>query len=476
MPSSFILAPFFLLVILNLPFKFLRKEAAFWLAGSLLFTQVLLILLHPLFFWSSYPDPLRSFFAFDLSIDNLTLILLLIIGIVAFVSLFVARDTIGQERQRFHFINLLLISLMGMNSIVLVRDIFSLYVFVEITAVASFILIALEKNKLAIEGTFKYLILSAIASVFMLSAIAFFLLAAGDISFAAISQAFSIGADNFPLKLAVGLFLCGLFIKSGVVPFHGWVADAYSAAPASVSVLLAGIVTKVSGVYVLLRLFGPVFILNSSLQNVFLFVGAFSIVFAALAALTQDDFKRMLSYSSISQIGYIVLALGCATPLAFVGAVFHFFNHAIFKSLLFVNAASLEKQLGTTDMNKLTGLGHKMPVTGVTSLIGLLSTAGIPPLSGFWSKLIIVIALFSSGRFIYAGIALLAGILTLAYFLSFERRVFFGKTETTSGNIGKVPLAISFSEILLTAITVGVGVGFVFIFNTLKLPIKDILR
>ncbi len=473
MLSLFILLPLLLLFVLNLPIEFVRKSS-FWLACVLLLAQVLLVLMHSIFAWSVYPDSLRSFFVFNLSVDNLTLVMLLAIGIVALVSLIVALCTISEERQRFYFINLLLICVIGMNTIVLVRDIFSLYVFIEVTSVASFILISLERNKAAIEGTFKYLILSAIATIFMLSAIAFFLLVSGDLSFASIHSAFYNQENNFILKIATSLFLCGLFIKSGVVPFHGWLPDAYSAAPACVSVLLAGIVTKVAGVYALLRLFGSVFVLTPALQSILLFAGAFSIVLAALAALTQDDFKRMLAYSSISQIGYIVLALGCGTPLAFAGAIFHFFNHAIFKSLLFVNSAALEKQFGSTDMNKLTGAGSKMPVTSFTSLIGLLSTAGIPPLSGFWSKLIIIIALFSSGKFVYAGIALLASILTLAYFLSFERRVFFSKSEPALENTGKVPFGLRFSEIALSIITAVAGVVFVFLHTNWILPLRGI--
>ena len=467
------MVPLILLFVLNLPVNFISR-AAVGLAGVFLLIQVLLALLHTLLPWVTYPDILGAFFAFNLYVDNLTLVMLLTIGIVAFVSLMVAAGTIAQERQKFYFVNLLLICVIGMNTIVLVRDIFSLYIFIEITSVTSFILIALQKNKSAIEGTFKYLILSAIATVFMLTALAFFMLACGDLSFAAIHSAFFNPGASFALKLATSLFLCGLFIKSGVAPFHGWLPDAYSAAPSCVSVLLAGIVTKVAGVYVLLRLFGSVFVLNPSLQNILLLVGAFSIVLAALAALTQDDFKRLLAYSSISQVGYIILALGCGTPLAFAGAVFHFFNHAIFKSLLFVNSAVLEKQFGSTDMNKLAGLGAKAPVTGFTSLIGMLSTAGIPPLSGFWSKLIIIIALFSAGRFVYAGIALLASVLTLAYFLAFQRRVFFGKTDSALEHVGKISFGLRFSEVSLAIITAVAGLIFVFAHNNWVLPLRGI--
>ena len=154
MLSLFILLPLLLLFVLNLPIEFVRKSS-FWLACVLLLTQVILVLMHSIFAWSVYPDSLRSFFVFNLSVDNLTLVMLLAIGIVSLVSLIVALCTIIEERQRFYFINLLLICVIGMNTIVLVRDIFSLYVFIEVTSVASFILISLDRNKAAIEGTFK---------------------------------------------------------------------------------------------------------------------------------------------------------------------------------------------------------------------------------------------------------------------------------------------------------------------------------
>lgn len=472
MVSLFILVPFILLLILNLPFKFLNAQFAFWLSAVLFLIQVILALIHSWLPWSNYPLSLGQFFKFKLALDPLALIMLFTIGIVVFVSLLVAKSTMTTQKRYFNFINLLLISFIGMNATVLVADIFSLYVFVEVTAVAVFVLMAIEKNRFAIEGTFKYLVLSMIASIFILTSIAFFVLATGEISFAGIHSAFLANSNIVLLNFAAGLFLCGLFIKCGVVPFHGWVPDAYSEAQSAVSVLMAGIVTKITGIYVLMRLFSSVFVLRGHFENVIMLIGIISIVFAALAAFKQDNIKRMLAYSSISQVGYIILAIGCQTPLAILGAVLHFFNHAISKSLLFTNAASLEKKFGSTDMSIITGLGNQLPVTRTTSLVGLLSIAGIPPLSGFWSKLIIIIALFNAQRFVYGGIALLASVLTLAYFLAMERNVFFIKTEAPGIDKGGVPFSLKFCEVLLAAIIIGVGLGLPFILNSQVLPLK----
>ena len=174
MPSLFILVPFLLLFIMNLPFKDLRGRISYWLAGTFLLAQTVVSVLYPFNIWGNQKDLLGRFFAFNLSIDNLSVVMLITIGIVAFVSLIVAVSTIEEERRRFHFTNLLLISVIGMNATVMVRDIFSMYVFIEVTALSLFILIALEKGRLAIEGTFKYVMLSVIASVFMLTSIGFF--------------------------------------------------------------------------------------------------------------------------------------------------------------------------------------------------------------------------------------------------------------------------------------------------------------
>jgi multicomponent Na+:H+ antiporter subunit D len=335
-----------------------------------------------------------------------------------------------------------------------------MYVFLEITAVASFVLISLYRDKDALEAAFKYFVLSAIATVLMLSSIALLLLISGDTGFSAINAAIITSQHSRFVMLAMGLFICGLFIKGGLMPFHGWLPDAYSAAPAPVSILLAGIVTKTVGIYALIRIVTLVFVFNDPIKYLLMFVGALSIVLGALAALGQSDFKRMLAYSSISQVGYIIIGLGCGTPLGIFGAVFHLLNHAIFKSLLFVNSAAVELETGSRDMDKMSGLAEKMPLTGITSVLAVLSTAGIPPLSGFWSKLIIIMALWISGYRIYAVVAVTASVITLAYFLSLQRRVFWGKLGKEFDHIKEPGFMLAFPALVLAFIIVAVGILF----------------
>jgi len=473
--SFFITIPFLSLIVFNIPGKNSGRLAFFW-SAALFFAQAVLVLLFSIGTINPAAMQLSHIFVFKLAMDPLSSLLLLSIGIVAFVTLLAGNSLITETAQRNNFINLLMVAVTGMNATCLAADLFSVYVFMEIVAVSSFVLISIQKDRLALEGAFKYMIMSSVATVLMLTSIALIILTCGDTDFGVIVSGLAGQSGNPLAKLAIGLFLCGLFIKSGLVPFHGWLPDAYSAASSPVSILLAGIITKITGVYVLMRLVISVFGANPVIQNLLMFVGTVSIIFGALAALTQHDFKRMLAYSSISQIGYIILGLGCGTPLGLAGAAFHFFNHAIFKSLLFVNAAAVEKQAGTVHMDNMGGLSARMPLTGTTSVIALLSTAGIPPLAGFWSKLIIIMALWSAGKFTYAYIAVIFSVVTLAYFLSMQRRVFFGKLQLGLESVKEAGLGITIASVLLATITVAVGISFPWVLNRLILPIQTILK
>jgi multicomponent Na+:H+ antiporter subunit D len=349
---------------------------------------------------------------------------------------------------------------------------FSLYIFLEIVAITSYILIVFDKNIKALSAAFKYVILSTIASVLMVSSIALVLLLTGDTQFSVINKSISAQAPNFLLVFSVALFVCAAFIKCGAVPFHGWLPEVYSHSPAAVSILFAGIISKALGVYTLMRIVTDVFTPNAYVNGVFLFIGALSIAVGALAALVQKDFKKMLGFSSISQIGYIILGLGSGTALGFAGAVFHIFNHAIFKSLLFVNSAAVESRTHTTHMENLGGLSRVMPITGATSVLAFISAAGLPPLAGFWSKLLIVMALFASGHFVYALLAIMLSALTLAYLLSMQRMVFFGKLNEKFAKIKEAEFGFSFSSIMLAAIIVVTGLLYPFVLGKFILPLS----
>ncbi|HEY3448689.1 MAG TPA: proton-conducting transporter membrane subunit [Myxococcales bacterium] len=485
MGALLIVLPLIGVLLLNLPFG---KKAAGGLAMTVAMVfclfEALTVFLGVEQFWHQDiavgDGLLTSALASKFFVDDLTLVMFLAIAIVGLSAVWIARYTLGEDpEKRFRFANLLLLCLAGMNGVVLVRDLFALYVFLEITAVTSFILIALEHGKAAFEGAFKYMVLSAVATSLILGGLALLFVVAGDTSFATVKTALETAGTSKLGLVAMALFVVGLSIKAGLVPFHGWLPDAYSSAPAAVSVLLAGIVTKTTGVYTLIRL-AQVFGLPNPVKHSLLALGAISIVAGAIAALTQKDFKRMLAYSSISQVGYIVLGMGAADAgpvgqLAIAGSVLHLFNHAIFKTLLFVNSAAVEVQCGTRDMDQLGGISVKMPVTGTTSVLAMLSTAGIPPLSGFWSKLFIILAVWKAGHQGFAALGIVASVITLGYFLSMQRRVFFGKLSESCKDLKEASLWGLVPALMLAAITVALGVAVPWLFDTFLIRVGSIL-
>jgi len=475
MSHLLLLVPFLAVVVLNLLPKRARG-AALWVSFGVLgleaaaaFVERFSSIDSSAFAW------LERVFGFRLAADHLSGLVMLCAGIVGVVALLVARRTLKDAGEKFFFANLVLVALVGINGIAMVRDFFSLYVFVEVTAVATFILITASRNAASrsaassgnevFEGAWKYIILSVIASVLMLTSIGFFLLSAGDVTFDAVKS--TLGAPGSLTWVALALFLCGLFVKGGLVPFHGWLADAYTAAPAPVSVFMAGIVTKASGIFALLRIVSST--MGSALpgREILLVVGALTIVVGAFLALGQSNMKRMLAYSSVSQMGYIVLALGGDLSLGILAAGLHFFNHAISKSQLFANAAAIEEQLGTLNMDEMGGLGARMPVTAGTTAVATLSIAGLPPLAGFWSKLLIVLALWNAKEYGFAVVAILASLVTLAYFLSLQRRVFFGKTHPKWAHVHEAAPGLLVPVVALALITIALGVGFPFVLRVL---------
>ncbi|MDD5482399.1 MAG: proton-conducting transporter membrane subunit [Kiritimatiellae bacterium] len=460
MLTLLLIVPLAAVLFCNLPFSFLRR--------SIIPLAVLLAVLQALVA-VFLPEATAMSFVLPLFADGFSRVMLLAIAIVSASALLVGRVTFADERTRCNFASLVLLAVLGMNGVALCADLFSIYVFVEVAAVSSFVLIASEKSRAGLEGAFKYFVLSAAASIAMLSAVALFFLVSGSTGFAAVALALRALPGQPLVLLALALFIGGLFIKSGLMPFHGWVPDAYASAPSAVSVLLAGIVTKTTGVYVLMRVMADVCWLDRA-GDVIMLAGAFTLAAAAFAAMAQSDMRRMLAYSSISQVGYIILSFGIGTPLGMAGAIFHLFNHSVFKSLLFVNAAAVEKQTGLRDMNAMGGLAQKMPLTGAASVIGLLSTAGVPPLAGFWSKLVIILALWQAGHYVYAVIAVLASLVTLTYFLIMQRKIFFGLLRPGFEKVTEA-FGMAAPVILLAALTVAIGLAIPFIKGTFLLPL-----
>ncbi|MDR0952590.1 MAG: NADH-quinone oxidoreductase subunit L [Elusimicrobiota bacterium] len=413
--------------------------------------------------------------------DVLSAFMLIMIYMVALAVAFFAVFAASTKRRGSYFAILLVITA-GMAGVVCSQDLFTLYVFLEVVAVASFVLIAFYNREKSTEGAIRYFYLSSIASAFILFAISLLLLYTGDTTYEGLVKTIlQTQGNSAPLNIILGTLAVALMIKTGLFPFHSWTPDAYESASSPISALLAGIVTKVAGTYALVLVCMLLSIVNFGIEHntvgkAIMWFGLGSIVFGALAAQEQKDFKRMLAYSSISQMGYITIAAALATPLAMAGALFHIFNHATFKTLLFFCAGNVKKATGTTAINEMRGLQEKMPYTSATATIGMLATAGLPPFSGFWSKLFIIAALWQAGFIGMSVTALFASVLTLAYFLKLQRGMFFGSASKNIANVKEQGMGFLIPCFALAFIIIAVGIYFPFIYNNFLSPFIKVLQ
>lgn len=391
-------------------------------------------------------------------LDGLTAFMLVTVNLVAFCVSIYAVNYMERFTSKWKFYTLFLLMLAGMNGIVVTGDMFNLFVFLEIASVASYALVAFGTEKHELEAAFKYAIMGTVASLFILFGIAILYSITSTLNMADMAVVLAENGSGNIVLMVSAIFLMGFGLKAALVPFHAWLPDAHPSAPAPISAMLSGILIKSLGVYALCRIFFNIIGVEAPMSAILMFLGTLSMVAGGLLALGQWDFKRLLAYSSISQIGYIILGIGLCTPLGILGGLFHLFNHSVFKSLLFLNSGAVVYATGTRELREMGGLASKMPVTGTTNLVASMSVAGVPPFSGFWSKLLIIIALVQAGRLGYAFWAAFISILTLAMYLKVTRYAFFGKLQEKWSKIKEVPFFMKLSMAALAIICLAGGV------------------
>ncbi|MDI6698382.1 MAG: proton-conducting transporter membrane subunit [Candidatus Saccharicenans sp.] len=480
MVFSFIVIPLLVAAFLPLIGKFSKKLLPDLLTNAalafLVFNSILLV--KPIFNQGVIVQNLNWLgekVNLQVALDGFNLFMLFTISLVSLcISLF-SIDYLEHYGHKSTFYALFLVMIAGMNGLVLVPDLFSIYLFLEVAAVASYALVAFGLGYDELEASFKYLMLSVVASAFALLSITIIFGMTGSLNFQAVAQGLQDLGARTVLGVCVAFFIMGFGLKAALVPFHAWLPDAHPSAPAPISAMLSGLLIKVSGIYALFRIIYSVIGMTPVLSQLLMALGTVSMVVAALLALGQKDIKRMLAYSSISQVGYIVLGLALGTPLGIAGALFHLFNHAVAKGLLFLNSGSIQHITGTRNLDELGGLGKMVPVTAGTNLVGALSIAGVPPLAGFWSKLIIIMALIQAREFGYALVAILASILTLWYYLLIQRKAFFGRVSEKWLQVKEAPFWMSAANLVLALVCVLVGIFFTPIFKTWISPAAEAL-
>ena len=387
-----------------------------------------------------------------LVLDGLSAFMLVTVNLVAFLVVIFAVDYMRKFTAKWKFYCLFLLMLAGMNGVVVAGDMFNLFVFLEIAAVASYALVAFGTERHELEAAFKYAIMSTVGSSFILLAIVMLYSYTSTLNMADMGMILvQKGLGNLGTMVSV-LLIMGFGLKAALVPFHAWLPDAHPSAPAPISAMLSGVLIKSLGIYSLCRILYNVIGITPQSSSILMFLGTLSMIVGVILAIGQWDLKRLLAYHSISQIGYVVLGIGLGTPLGIFAGLFHLFNHSVFKSLLFLNSGALEYATGTRDLQKMGGLAEKMPVTYRTNLVASMSIAGIPPFNGFWSKLLIIFAAVQAEKFAYAFWAVLASLLTLASFTKVLKYAFSGGISQGLSTVKSAPLWMKLSMITLALI------------------------
>ena len=420
--------------------------------------------------------------------DGLSKLLAVTINLVALVSLLFATAYMRRFTKVWLFTAMFLLMTAAMNGVVLAGDLFNLFVFLEIAAIASYGLVAFGCEAEELEAAFKYLVLGTVGSVFILLGVTILYSLTGHLNMAMVASLLpKVGAASPAVLLAAAALLGGFALKAAMVPFHAWLPDAHPAAPAPISAMLSGVLIKASGVYAIARVIFNVLGPSPAYATVLLAMGVVSMVVGVFLAIGQWDFKRLLAYHSISQMGYVVLALGAAayvlatggsrtvSALCLFGGLFHLFNHAAFKSLLFLSSGSIEQQAGTRMLKQMGGLAQRMPVTSLCCRIGALSIAGVPPFNGFFSKLIIIIALVLAGLPVLAGLAVLVALMTLLSFVKVQRYALDGEPEGGSVGAKEAPALMCVAMVLLAVVCVGGGLAMVPLRDHLFGPAGEVL-
>jgi proton-translocating NADH-quinone oxidoreductase chain N len=414
----------------------------------------------------------------ELRVDSLSsLLVMLISGVGLPAALFSVRymrhrrltDSSGRDITDARlpaFYGLFLLFLATMLWGCVTNNIIMLYVAVEATTIASGLLVAFYWDRRSLEAGYKYLMLLTVGITFALFACVLLYAAASrylpGVDAMLISELRGV-ADRIPRSVVifvVAFFVVGFGTKAGIAPFHPWLPDAHAEAPSPVSALLSGVMIKMAA-YALARTVTIFFPTYHVLTAFVVVLGGFTMLLGGVMALAQDDLKRLLAYSSVSQMGYVIMGIGFGSYLGVYGGLFHLLTHAAAKALLFLSVGAVIYATSARSISQLGGLGRRMPVTAVCFLVGAFSISGLPPFAGFMSKLTIFLAGANSGMWAAVGVAVFTSLLTLVVVIRAGQAVFWGEPRSeaaASEAIREAPASLWVAMAALAGVCVLLGV------------------
>ena len=392
-------------------------------------------------------------------VDALSVFFLWLVASLGCVVAIFGPSTVEREiapAQQPYFYTAYLLCLTGLLGIVITGDLFNLFVFLEISSLSSYALISLGQSRRALVATFQYLVMGTIGATFVLIGIGLCYQMTGSLNMIELAEllpAYTQGGNNRTALVAFAFLSVGISIKTAIFPLHQWLPNAYACAPTMVTAFLASTSTKVS-VYVLLRviftIFTPAFAFGTLPFDVGLMTfSLIGILVASATAIFQSDIKRLLAYSSVAQIGYIVLGISVATQAGVSAAVLHVFNHAVIKGGLFMATGCLALRLPSLGIDELAGIGRRMPWTSMAFVLGGLGLIGVPLTSGFVSKWYLIVATIEVGYRLPTILVLCGSLLAIIYVWRVVEVVYFREPTGAAASAVEAPLSMLVPTYLL---------------------------
>ncbi len=403
-----------------------------------------------------------------LQINPVSWLFLFIVTSVSFLIVLFSIGDMEEDKMKLDSYYMQLLFVEGaMIGIVLAGDLITFFMFWEIMSWTSYFLIVYGGKKSVAAG-YKYIIMSIIGAYAMFIAIAMLYVKAHSLVYADVANVLAHSSTTFVIW-SVALLSVGFFVKAAVMPLHTWLPDAHSEAPSPVSPLLSGVLIKMGAYGLFVVLYGLLTVQFASnimpsvfstpiLLYIIQWLAALSIVLATFLAIMQEDAKRLLAYSSISQIGYVVLGIATGTSLGVAGGLFHALNHAIFKGMLFLAVGAVIYRTGTRNLSDLGGLVKKMPFTFTVLLFGIIALAGVPPLNGFVSKWMIYEALLQKKEVFLLIMAFIGSTGAFLYVYRLIHSIFLGQLPKKYENIKDVPILMQVPMWSLAILTIVLGI------------------
>lgn len=401
-------------------------------------------------------------------LDALSAFMAALVTVIGSAVVIYSRRSVLHEvpRRAVPLYALAMLLLAGLVGIIVTADLFNLFVFLEISSLSAYALMAIGDDRAPV-ASLRYLILGSIAGSFYVLGVGFLYFSTGSLNMADVAQRLPALYQSRAVAAAAIFIFVALGIKMALFPLHLWLPDVYTYAPSAVAALIAPIMTKVAA-YALIRMFLTVFqpayfrdLLP--ITGVIGWLAAAAILYGSIMAIAQNDFRRMLAYSSISQIGYIGVGIGLANPLGLIGALLHILNHAFMKACLFLVAGSIRWRTGRWEIPRFAGLGRVMPWTMAGFTMAALSMVGIPPAAGFFSKWYLLLGSIDSGNWFFVAVILASSLLTAVYFFRVLEQVYAVHADEESAPMKPSDAPPS---MLLPTLLLGVGLLILGLFNS----------